>query len=498
MRWTITYSVLAGYLILVILLLGTNVLLSWRVGTLDREDASLLHTPKLDAIGSMLEGLRVQMHGERFGVLADSGTVAGEQVDLARAGFLRELAGLEELDWDTQGRASLARVRKLYAELDSLAAAAQQHASGGREGTASAPWMYRSRMEPLQRELEGVLWELREQEGRLEQLKGVCQLVRRSLASVTLLAAVLGIGVAVITTLQVSRPLRSLAQAARRLGEGRLGYQVPVESDDEVGTLARAFNEMSVRLERLDRFRSEFISNVSHELRTPLVSIQQAVSLLRDGVPGPLNDHQEDLLDIVRANQQRLKKLIEGMLDISRLEADEMVLQFQKTGMLELAEECVREIEPLAAQGGIRMEIVAPEKLGEVWVDQERIKQVMINLLGNAVKFTPNGGRITVRLWEEDAALRCDVADTGPGIPSGELEAIFDKFYQVRQEKDRKTEGTGLGLAISRGIISVHNGRIWATSTLGKGATFSFSLPKPQPGQRASEETRGEGQNTHR
>ena len=186
------------------------------------------------------------------------------------------------------------------------------------------------------------------------------------------------------------------------------------------------------------------------------------------------------------------------MLDISRLEADEMVLQFQKTAMLQLVEGCVREIEPLAAQSGIRVEIVAAEELGEVWVDQERIKQVVINLLGNAVKFTPNGGQITVRLWEEGAPLRCDVTDPGPGIPADELDAIFDKFYQVKQGKDRKTEGTGLGLAISRGIISVHNGRIWATSTLGEGATFSFSLPKPRPGQRGTEETHGEGQDTHR
>jgi signal transduction histidine kinase len=148
------------------------------------------------------------------------------------------------------------------------------------------------------------------------------------------------------------------------------------------------------------------------------------------------------------------------------------------TDLRKLVEECAQAIEPLAKQNQISIEIETPERLSPIKIDPDRIKQVVTNLLSNAVKFTPEGGHITVRLWEDNRALRCDVIDTGPGIPSDELEVIFDKFYQIKQGKGEKTEGTGLGLTISRGMISVHGGRIWASSTLGEGATFSFSLPK--------------------
>ena len=492
MKWTVNHTVLSGYLLLVILLAGTYVFVSVRTADLDRSVPEQQYNPRLEALRGLLEDLRAQQQARQAHLLAGASNASREEAEASRVHFLEGLAELEKPEWGPQDRALLSRARRLLASLDSSASEALQRASD-QPLAGSAYQTYRREVEPLQIEVEGLLWQLMNAERRAGQLSAFRLLVGRSLATMVLLAVLLGVVAVIAIELRVNRPLRRLAQAARRLGEGQRGCQVNVPPEGDVRALAQAFNEMSLQVQRLDRFRSEFVSNVSHELRTPLVSIQQAVSLLADGVPGPLKDHQRDLLDIIRTNQQRLKKLIEQLLDLSRFEAQDLRLQFQKTDMLALAEECVRAMQPLAKQGGIRVNIEAPEKLSPIWVDQERIRQVLTNLLGNAAKFTPEGGRITVRLWEEQPELRCDVIDTGPGVPTDELEVIFDKFYQVRRQKGAKTEGTGLGLAISKAIVSAHNGRIWATSTLGEGATFSFSLPKLQ-----SEQTLPEGKPSER
>jgi PAS domain S-box-containing protein len=236
------------------------------------------------------------------------------------------------------------------------------------------------------------------------------------------------------------------------------------------------------RLKELDKMKSDFVSNVSHELRTPLTSIKGSVDNMLDGLTGLLNEKQVRYLSRIKSNTDRLSRLINDLLDLSRIEAGRVEVRPATLPLTALAEEVTEHLKHLAAGKLIRVEVLSPDPEVTVWADRDKVTQVLVNLIGNAVKFTPQDGKVTVALEKSGTDyIRISVADTGPGILPEEKSKIFSKFYQVANIDKQKPKGSGLGLAISKALVEMHGGKIWVESEVGKGSTFHFTLPAQQP-----------------
>lgn len=231
-------------------------------------------------------------------------------------------------------------------------------------------------------------------------------------------------------------------------------------------------------LEELYKVKSDFTSMVSHELRTPLTSIKEGISIVLDGTAGRVNDEQKDFLEIARRNVDRLHRLINDVLDFSKLESQKMTFNMKQGDLSKLLKDVVSSYKPVCESKGLSLNIVLGKALPEVSFDEDRISQVINNIINNAIKFTVSGG-ITVEASFDKrmSSLLVCISDTGPGIKPESIDHLFEKFVQLGGPSDRKTGGTGLGLAISREIITAHHGKIWVESEFGKGSRFCFSLP---------------------
>jgi len=281
------------------------------------------------------------------------------------------------------------------------------------------------------------------------------------------------LGTAVIAQ-RMTRSLDLLSSATAEVAAGAFREPIAIQSRDEIGALARSFNSMASQLRQMEETKREFFATVSHELRSPLTSIRGAADLLRDGVPGPLTQKQERLMDIVAQSSERLLRLVNQILDMSRLRAGLVELDRKPLDFVWLLDQVVEELHPRAEEAGITLE---RERLGSNFAyhgDEERLHQLVVNLGANAIRFTPRGGRVVVRLIDADAELELQVEDTGVGIPADALPHIFDAYRQAHRERG----GTGLGLAIVRGIVDAHGGRVTAESQEGKGSRFTVLLPR--------------------
>jgi two-component system phosphate regulon sensor histidine kinase PhoR len=227
-------------------------------------------------------------------------------------------------------------------------------------------------------------------------------------------------------------------------------------------------------LRRLEGMRREFVANVSHELRTPLTSIRALVETLQTGaVDDPAMER--DFLGRIVQEVDRLTTLVEDLMDLARLESGRGVGRLEEAGSAELLHAAGERLGEQVERAGLELVYDLPESLPDVLVERRRIEQVMINLVHNAIKFTPPGGTITIAARQEGERVAVDVRDTGAGIASDEIERLFERFY--KSDKARRSEGTGLGLAIAKHIIQAHRGEISVRSVPGKGATFTFTLP---------------------
>ena len=222
--------------------------------------------------------------------------------------------------------------------------------------------------------------------------------------------------------------------------------------------------------------KSQFISTVSHELRTPLASIKEGVSIILDGVLGEINSKQRNFLNIAKRNADRLARLINDVLDFQKLEAGKMGLNIQLNSIKEVIEDVHKAMSPSAENKGVALNLQLEDNLPNASFDSDKIIQVLTNLISNAIKFTPEKGRIYVNVRHKNEELILSVKDTGMGIPKEALPKIFERFYRV-QRPGKQIQGTGLGLAIVNKIVMMHDGRIEAESEVDKGTTFTVSLP---------------------
>jgi PAS domain S-box-containing protein len=255
----------------------------------------------------------------------------------------------------------------------------------------------------------------------------------------------------------------------------------PVISEDGIllGTVY-VFDDIT-REREIDKMKSDFVNLVSHELRTPLTTIQLGISLILDEKVGRINDRQRSSLEKVDRQVKRLTRLINDLLDLSRIESGRVQMKREPISLLDIVVARLEEIKPQAETKGIKLNLDVKGEIPMTVGDEERIGQVVTNLLSNAVKFTPSGGSVTVRITPHSRMLLTEVIDTGPGIPPDKREKIFDKFYQLSDINTRQQGGSGLGLSIAKSIIEAHNGKIWVESEEGKGSNFKFLLPLIPP-----------------
>jgi signal transduction histidine kinase len=311
----------------------------------------------------------------------------------------------------------------------------------------------------------------------MAKTRGIVQGVRTSLATPLLRQAV-PIGVILIRREEV-RPFTDNQIALLNTFADQAVIAIEnIRLFQEIQQKSRQLEAANERLQELDRLKSDFVSNVSHELRTPLTAIKGAVDLILREVAGPLSEKQIHYLTRVKSNTHHLAGLINDLLDLSKIEEGKIELQAAPVSLAGLVHEVAETLRPIAAEKQITIDSKIPKTSLLVWADRDKITQVLINLIGNAIKFTPIQGKVLISGLKKGAEwVQVSVNDTGQGIAPAESQKIFEKFYQGAEVGQAKPKGTGLGLAISKALVELHGGKIWLKSEMNRGSTFYFTLP---------------------
>jgi signal transduction histidine kinase len=287
-------------------------------------------------------------------------------------------------------------------------------------------------------------------------------------------ATLVAVLVSLVLSARIVTPVRQMLAASRRIAAGHYAERVPASGNDELTALAAEFNTMAGELEAAERRRVALIGDVAHELRTPLATIEGYTEGVLDGVVAP----SEETWALIHDEVGRLKRLVNDLQALSRAEARQLPLHLVALAPGELIARVQARLAPQYAEKGVALIAEVPAGLPTVQADPDRMLQVLVNLLGNALRATPAGGQVRVRAGLERDALMIEVRDTGIGIAPEHLPHLFERFYRVDKARTRTLGGHGIGLTISKALIEAHGGRIWATSAgPGRGATFTFSLP---------------------
>lgn len=301
--------------------------------------------------------------------------------------------------------------------------------------------------------------------------------VGRQIIWTAVAALVLGVALAYCITRSITRPITHISKAVSRFAKGELDSRVTVNRHDELGELAQAFNSMAEDLSKLEELRRGFVANVSHELRSPMTSMQGYVQGMLDGTI-PEAEYPR-YLEVVLNETRRLNKLISELLDLSRIESGKFPLNYQRFDANELIARIMFQYEGRIEAKHINVDISFRQEQCFVWADPDRISQIVVNLIDNAVKFLPDGGNLTVWTHADEEHVIVTIKDDGPGIAAEDLPYIFDRFYKA--DKAHSGRGTGLGLSIVKKILEQHGQNIKCASTPGHGAAFMFTLAKYKP-----------------
>lgn len=312
--------------------------------------------------------------------------------------------------------------------------------------------------------------------GRMSQLY---QDFRASFNEALLYAALAATVVAIVLSLYLSRnvvaPVRAMSLASQRIADGRYEERVQVRGEDELAQLAAHFNQMAGKLSQVEAMRRQLIGDVSHELRTPLTAIKGSMEGLIDGVLPATPETFEQ----IHAEADRLNRLVDDLQELSRVEARAYELELRQIDISSLLDTVTKRLAPQFEAKRIALDVDLAPDLPRLLADEGRIVQVLTNLAGNALQYTPEHGRVIIRVKQVDRAVQFSVHDTGVGVPPEHLSHIFDRFYRVDKSRSRRAGGgSGIGLTIARALVEAHGGRIWAESAGdGQGSTFFFTLP---------------------
>ena len=301
---------------------------------------------------------------------------------------------------------------------------------------------------------------------------------QRAINEILLVAATLAFLTAVLVSIFVTRrivkPVREMQEASRHIADGHYDERVQISGEDELAELGQSFNQMALALSQTESRRRQLIGDVAHELRTPLSSIKSVMEGLQDGI---LEAEPATFLSVER-EVNRLQHLVRDLEELSKAEAGQIPLEFERVNPNSFIETAVDRLMPQFNDKGVELHTGLPDQISDVWADQARMTQVMLNLLGNALQYTPSGGQVLVSAWDNGDHVTITVQDTGIGIPEESLPHIFERFYRVDKSRSRSGGGSGIGLTISKHLVEVHNGQLTAASSgLNQGSTFTITLP---------------------
>ncbi len=347
------------------------------------------------------------------------------------------------------------------------------------------PYLHDRYREEKEKAVDELLWELRNlrlytEQDTYERMKRLGESGAKANQITIVMGAgfiLLGIMVSIFITRSITRPLALMRKKTREVAKGHFEDHLDLSSPPEIGDLAQDFNLMCNMLKETEKMKSDFFSLMAHELRTPLACIKEGSNLLLDGIGEELKEKRKTVLTVIAEESNRLIDLVNSLMDLSKMEAGMMALNVEKSDIRPLIDKAVYGMGPLATTKEVNIKVAIPKDLPDVRMDGERILQALRNLIGNAVKFSPRGGGVTISAEAVEKGLRVSVADTGPGIPKEDLNIIFDKFRQATLTSYSKIKGTGMGLAIVKHIINAHGGKVWVESKLGQGSIFIFLLP---------------------
>jgi len=308
----------------------------------------------------------------------------------------------------------------------------------------------------------------------LRDVAAVLADLRTRLALSAFVSLVLSALVGLVLARAIARPVRELTHAANRLAQGDFDYPLDASSPDELGELARAFRSMSGDLQRTLQARADLVTNVSHELRTPLTAVKGLVETLRDGAVDDL-DVRDKFLASIEGETDRLIRLVNDLLTLSRADAQALTLHRERFDLTDLAHSCADELAAHASAQNVSISVEGPS--ARVYADADRIRQVLVNILDNAIRYSPPGETVTVSVTPLPGSVAVSVQDHGPGIPPEEQARVFERFYRADKSRARKGEGgAGLGLAIAQTLVEAHGGHITLESSPGQGTTVYFNL----------------------
>jgi len=311
----------------------------------------------------------------------------------------------------------------------------------------------------------------------LDLNRAAFQITYNSIGRYFIRAGLLAGAIAILLTFLLSRrilsPVKALTTATRQFGKGDFSQRVTYKGKGELDELARSFNSMADSLEHTRRLQRNMVADVAHELRTPLSNLKGYLEAISDGLVKP----DEATIHSLNEEASSLSHLVEDLQELSLSDAGELKMILQPEDISRLVKDTVTAIHPKAATKDVTLTADLPDTVSPVNIDNHRIKQVLYNLLDNAIAHTPKDGKIAVTVREKDKTVYVSVSDTGEGIPPEDLPMIFERFYRVDKSRARATGGSGLGLTIAKRLIEAHGGTIKAESRVGQGSTFTFSLP---------------------
>jgi len=480
MRFTILSRLMIGYFTIFFLMTLVSVYAILKLHQLNTETRRILMIDNriLNYKEKMADSLLSQLRYEKKYTITKD-LLLYDQFLSAEKNFNKFLSAVLLIADTSEKKDSLSKVKADYEHLQSLVDKEIEYV---RKNEANSKRWYDKEVEKA---ADGILEELKKLEtySRHDILEGM-EMLGNSAASawklaitMSAIAIVLVIATSFLITRSITKPFTMLMDKTKEISKGVFDCDLNITSPPELLELTGAFNSMCSQLRMVDKMKSDFFSSMSHELRTPLTSIKEGISLLQDGVGGTIPDKQKKLLAILSEESKRLIDLVNSLLDLSKMEAGMMTYTFERGGLLPLIERVTIEMTPLVEAKKITLKTKIDEKLPVITMDRERILQVLRNLVGNALKFTPEEGQIRVSARLMNREVEISVMDTGPGIRRENLKTIFEKFHQASIKNLEEVKGTGLGLTIVKHIITAHGGKVWAESEPGQGSSFIFVLP---------------------
>lgn len=303
--------------------------------------------------------------------------------------------------------------------------------------------------------------------------------------TIAALGAILtGLGTSLLLAREILRPLRQIALSSQRIASGHYDERVALPGSDELGAVATHFNQMAEALERTEETRVALIGDISHELRTPLTSLDGYLEGMLDGV-FPVN---EETAALMYQEVRRMRRLVDDLQTLSRVEAGQISLHLEPLDLRDVAARVVAQLQPQAAAQSLDVELNVPETAVLVYADPDRSAQILLNLVGNALRYTPEGGRVRVDVATQERFGVTAVSDTGIGIAPDNLPYLFERFYRVDRSRARRSGGSGIGLTISRHLAWAMGGDLHAASDgVGQGSTFTLTLPLAAGGANSDE-----------